>query len=74
MILVTEFFAVTLGQGIAAISPSIFIAASQNPFILVIGSLFCGVTVPYPNIPYFWRIWVGSRYNLNLFSDSLFTR
>lgn len=48
MILVTEFFAVTLGQAVGALSPSIFIAASLNPFLLVIFSLFLGVTyVPF---------------------------
>lgn len=31
VVLVTEFFAVTLGQGVAALSPSIYIAALQNP-------------------------------------------
>jgi hypothetical protein len=49
MILVTEFFAVTLGQAVGALSPSVFIAASLNPFLLVIFSLFLGVTyVPLP--------------------------
>ncbi|ORY59909.1 pleiotropic drug resistance ABC transporter [Leucosporidium creatinivorum] len=65
VVLVTEFFAVTLGQGVAALSPSIYIAALQNPFLLVIFSLFCGVTIPKPNMPYFWRSWL---YDLDPFT------
>lgn len=38
MILITEMFSVTLGQAVAALSPSVFIAASANPFLLVIVS------------------------------------
>lgn len=78
MILITELFSVTLGQAVAALSPSIFVAALFNPFLLVIFSLFCGefstskevveivtddiccsgVTIPYPNLTYFWRQWL----------------
>ncbi|SCV67921.1 BQ2448_42 [Microbotryum intermedium] len=39
------------GQAVAALSPSIYIAAVSNPFILVILSLFCGITITPPNIP-----------------------
>lgn len=46
MILVTEFYSVTLGQAVASLAPSITVAAMVNPFLLVIFSLFCGVTVP----------------------------
>lgn len=42
MVLITEVFSVTLGQAVAALSPSIFVAALFNPFLLVIFSLFCG--------------------------------
>lgn len=38
MVLITELFSVTLGQAVAALSPSVFIAASANPFLLVIVS------------------------------------
>jgi ATP-binding cassette subfamily G (WHITE) protein 2 (SNQ2) len=58
VILVVEFFAVTIGQAVAALSPSIFIAAMANPFILIVTSLFCGVTIPPPQIPKFWREWL----------------
>ena len=58
MVLVTEFFAVTLGQMIAAVTPSPFIAALTNPFIIITFALFCGVAIPKPQIPKFWRAWL----------------
>jgi ABC-type multidrug transport system ATPase subunit/ABC-type multidrug transport system permease subunit len=58
MVLITEFFSVTLGQGVAALTPTPFIAALTNPFIIVVFALFCGVAVPYPQIPGFWRKWL----------------
>jgi len=58
MILITEIFAVTLGQMMAAITPSPFIASLLNPFINITFSLFCGVTIPKPQIPRFWRSWL----------------
>jgi ATP-binding cassette subfamily G (WHITE) protein 2 (SNQ2) len=58
MILITEVYAVTMGQALAALSPSIIVAALFNPFLLVLFSVFCGVTAPYANLPYFWRSWM----------------
>jgi ATP-binding cassette subfamily G (WHITE) protein 2 (SNQ2) len=58
MVLITEVFSVTLGQAVAALSPSIFIAALFNPFLLVIFSLFCGVTIPQPLLNSAWRDWL----------------
>ncbi|KAI4289812.1 MAG: hypothetical protein L6R35_000919 [Caloplaca aegaea] len=58
MILLLELFSVTLGQTIAALTPSAFIALLLNPFITVVFALFCGVTVPPPQIPGFWRSWL----------------
>ena len=58
MILTTEIYAVTLGQALAALSPSIMIAALFNPFFLVLFSVFCGVTAPPATLPYFWRVWM----------------
>ncbi|KAF8416806.1 ABC-2 type transporter-domain-containing protein [Tirmania nivea] len=65
MILITEIFSVTLGQTVAALTPSAFISALLNPFLMTILSLFCGVTIPKPNIPKFWRYWL---YELNPFT------
>ncbi|PBP21531.1 hypothetical protein BUE80_DR007425 [Diplocarpon rosae] len=58
MILITELFSVTLGQMLAAITPSPFISALLNPFIIITFVLFCGVTIPKPQIPKFWRAWL----------------
>ncbi|KAL8949506.1 MAG: hypothetical protein Q9222_004383, partial [Ikaeria aurantiellina] len=58
MILLMELFAVTLGQTIAALTPSTFIALLLNPFVIVVFAMFCGVTVPKPQIPGFWRSWL----------------
>ena len=54
-VLVTEIFAVTLGQMIAALTPSPIISGAVNPFIIVIFFIFCGVTIPPPQIPGFWK-------------------
>ncbi|POW01968.1 hypothetical protein PSTT_12114 [Puccinia striiformis] len=53
-----RMFAVTLGQAIAALSPSIFIASQINSPISVMMNLFCGVTVPHAQMPKFWRDWM----------------
>lgn len=65
IVLITEIFSVTLAQAIAALTPSPFIAAYVNPFIIIIFALFCGVTIPKPQIPKFWRVWL---YELNPFT------
>ncbi|GAA5871103.1 hypothetical protein JCM8547_005358, partial [Rhodosporidiobolus lusitaniae] len=57
-ILLTELFAVTMGQAVAALAPTIYAAAMTNPFLLVVFSLFCGVTVPPPQIPGAFRGWL----------------
>lgn len=58
MVLITEFFAVTLGQMVSALTPNSFIASQLNPPIVIIFSLFCGVTIPKPQMPKFWRAWL----------------
>lgn len=58
VVLVTELFSVTLAQAISAWTPSTFIAVLFNPFIIIIFALFCGVAVPKPQIPGFWRVWL----------------
>jgi ATP-binding cassette, subfamily G (WHITE), member 2, SNQ2 len=57
-VLITELFSVTLAQAISALTPSTFIAVLINPFIIIIFALFCGVAVPKPQIPGFWRAWL----------------
>ncbi|KAF7548958.1 hypothetical protein G7Z17_g6710 [Cylindrodendrum hubeiense] len=58
MVLITEIFAVTLGQGLASITPSPFISAQFDPFIIINFALFCGVTIAPPQMPAFWRAWL----------------
>lgn len=58
MVLITELFSVTLAQMVAALTPSPFISALVNPFIIITFALFCGVTIPKPQIPKFWRAWL----------------
>ncbi|KAF8131532.1 pleiotropic drug resistance ABC transporter [Boletus edulis] len=53
-----ELFGVSIGQVIAALSPSIQIAVLFNPFVGIVLSLFCGVTIPYPSLSKFWRDWL----------------
>ncbi|KAI0129629.1 ABC-2 type transporter [Xylariales sp. AK1849] len=58
MILITELFSVTLGQLLASITPSAFISSQFDPFIIITFALFCGVTIPAPQMPGFWRAWL----------------
>lgn len=58
IVLITEVFSVTLAQMISALTPSTFIAVLLNPFVIIIFALFCGVTIPKPQIPGFWRAWL----------------
>lgn len=58
MILITEIFSVTLGQGLAALTPSLFISSQFDPFIMITFSMFCGVTIPAPQMPKFWHAWL----------------
>ncbi|KAI1387652.1 ABC-2 type transporter-domain-containing protein [Hypoxylon trugodes] len=58
MVLLTELFAVTLGQVVASISPSAFVASQFDPFIVITLAMFCGVAIPAPQMPGFWRAWL----------------
>lgn len=58
MILITELFSVTLGQCLAALTPSLFISSQFDPFIVITFGMFCGVTIPAPQMPGFWRAWL----------------
>ncbi|CRK36180.1 hypothetical protein BN1708_006955 [Verticillium longisporum] len=58
MILITELFSVTLGQMLASLTPSAFISSQFDPFIMITFALFCGVAVPPPQMPAFWRAWL----------------
>jgi ATP-binding cassette, subfamily G (WHITE), member 2, SNQ2 len=65
VILITEMFSVTLGQALASLTPSAFISSQFDPFIMITFALFCGVTIPAPQMPAFWRAWL---YHLDPFT------
>ena len=73
VILIMELFSVTLGQMIAALTPTPPIAALFTPFFVIIFGLFCGVTVPKPSIPKFWRVWLYQIDPLTRLTGSLIT-
>ncbi|KAG9254740.1 BMR1-like protein [Emericellopsis atlantica] len=58
MVLITEIFAISLGQANASLTPSPRISAQFDPFIIITFALFCGVTIPYPQMPGFWKAWL----------------
>ncbi|KAL4939152.1 hypothetical protein BDV06DRAFT_225287 [Aspergillus oleicola] len=57
MIMITQLFAVTLGQMVQALTPNSMIASQCNPPLMILFSLFCGVMIPKPQMPKFWRSW-----------------
>jgi len=61
-------FGVSLGQVIAALSPSIQVAVLFNPFLSLFLNTFCGVLIPYPAMAKFWRSWI---YEINPFTRSI---
>lgn len=58
IIMFLMLFAVSLGQLISAISPSVQVAVLFNPVIGLMFNTFCGVTIPYPTLISFWRSWL----------------
>ncbi|KAL4926064.1 putative ABC transporter [Aspergillus undulatus] len=57
MIMITQLFAVSLGQMVQALTPNSMIASQCNPPLMILFSLFCGVMIPKPQMPGFWRAW-----------------
>jgi len=58
MLCIFCLFAITLGQAIAALTPSTQVAALLNPFIFSSLNLFCGVMIPKLAMPKFWSSWM----------------
>ncbi|KAG0005760.1 hypothetical protein BGZ80_009616 [Entomortierella chlamydospora] len=58
MIVIFCLFAITLGQLIAALTPSTTVAALLNPFIFSSLNLFCGVMISKALMPKFWSSWL----------------
>lgn len=65
IVLITEVFSVTMGQALSALTPTLFISSQFDPFIMITFALFCGVTIPAPQMPKFWRSWL---YDLDPFT------
>ncbi|KAJ3718556.1 ABC-2 type transporter-domain-containing protein [Lentinula raphanica] len=68
VIICMMLFGVSLGQLIAAVSPSVQVAVLFNPFIGLVLTTFCGVTIPYPTMNSFWRSWL---YQLDPYTRTL---
>jgi ABC-type multidrug transport system permease subunit len=47
-------FGLSFGQLLAAISPSVQVAALFNPFTTLVLTTFCGVTIPHVNNSFWW--------------------
>lgn len=58
LVLITELFAVSLAQALASLTPSPRISSQFDPFIIISFALLCGVTIPYPQMPGFYRTWL----------------
>ncbi|KAG0325998.1 hypothetical protein BGZ99_010292 [Dissophora globulifera] len=58
MTIIFTLFAITLGQMIAAWTPSPRVAAVFNPFVISVLNLFCGIVMPYTSMPGFWKAWL----------------
>ncbi|KAJ2077206.1 ATP-binding cassette transporter snq2, partial [Coemansia sp. RSA 988] len=56
--IVLGVFSLSLGQAIASFSPNDVVAAMLNPIFTAMITLFCGVTIPYAQMPKFWRSWM----------------
>ncbi|KAK4140476.1 ABC-2 type transporter-domain-containing protein [Dichotomopilus funicola] len=65
VMLLFELVYTGIGQFEAAYAPSELFAALVNPVVIGILISFCGVLVPYTQIPAFWRYWL---YWLNPFN------
>ncbi|KAJ6520219.1 ABC-2 type transporter-domain-containing protein [Mycena sanguinolenta] len=52
--LIMMLFGVSFGQLIAAISPSVQVAGLFNPFMSLVLTTFCGVTIPHVSNGFWW--------------------
>ncbi|KAH9966146.1 ABC-2 type transporter-domain-containing protein [Russula dissimulans] len=68
VIVFVELFGVSLGQVVAAMTPSVQMGILFDPFIMVVLTTFCGVIIPYPNLAHTWKVWV---YQLDPFTRLL---
>lgn len=53
-----EFIYTGVGQFVAAYAPNAISASMINPLVINVLSAFCGVLVPWIQMPAFWRYWL----------------
>ena len=58
MLMLFECFYVGFGQFIAAFSPNELFASLLVPSFFTFVVSFCGVVVPYAQLPHFWQSWM----------------
>jgi ATP-binding cassette subfamily G (WHITE) protein 2 (SNQ2) len=66
-VLLYEFIYTGVGQFIAAYAPTASIASLFTPLLLGTLLSFCGVFVPYSEMPVYWKYWL---YYLDVFTYS----
>ncbi|KAH7305560.1 ABC-2 type transporter-domain-containing protein [Stachybotrys elegans] len=58
LVLLFELYYVSFGQAIAAFAPNELLASILVPLFFLFVVSFCGVVVPPPQLPTFWRSWM----------------
>lgn len=58
VVLFYEFVYTGIGQFVAAYAPNAVFASLVNPVVISVLVSFCGVLVPFAQIPAFWRQWL----------------
>lgn len=60
LIILLELYYTSFGQAIASFSPNALLASLLVPLFFLFVVSFCGVVVPPPALPEFWRSWVST--------------
>jgi ABC-type multidrug transport system permease subunit len=58
MVIAFELYYLGFGLAIASLSPNELLASLLVPVFFTFAVAFCGVVVPYPALPTFWRSWM----------------
>ncbi|KAJ2784514.1 ATP-binding cassette transporter snq2 [Coemansia javaensis] len=58
MYILLGIFSVSIAQGIASFSPNEVVIMVINPIFTTMMTMFCGVIIPYADMPLFWRRWM----------------
>ncbi|RFU75353.1 brefeldin a resistance [Trichoderma arundinaceum] len=65
LVLLFELYYISFGQAIASFAPNELLASLLVPVFFLFVVSFCGVVVPPPSLPTFWRSWM---YHLSPFT------